>query len=191
MFEISGQPLTLEQIAAVATQKSVPILSGAARRNMQASRDIIEALVREGRVVYGVNTGFGKLSDVHIAPSELELLQLNLVRSHSCGLGAPLPEAEVRAMMLRANVLARGNSGCRVEVVETLLAMLERGVHPVIPEKGSVGASGDLAPLAHLALGLIGEGTVEWNGAMRPSADALRDAGIAPLRLAAKEGLAL
>ena len=192
MFEISGQPLTLEQIAAVATQKSVPILSGAARRNMQASRDIIEALVREGRVVYGVNTGFGKLADVHIPPSELELLQLNLVRSHSCGVGAPLSEIETRAMMLlRANVLARGNSGCRIEIAESLLDMLNRGVHPVIPEKGSVGASGDLAPLAHLALAMIGEGEAFYRGQRLPSAAALRAANLSPVRLAAKEGLAL
>jgi histidine ammonia-lyase len=153
---------------------------------------VIEAVLREKRVVYGVNTGFGKLSEVHIPASDLEQLQLNLVRSHCCGLGNPLSEAETRAMMLlRANVLARGNSGCRVEVIETLLAMLERGVHPRIPEKGSVGASGDLAPLAHLALGLIGEGTVRSGGVERPAAEALREAGIAPLRLAAKEGLAL
>jgi histidine ammonia-lyase len=159
---------------------------------MQASRDLVEVLIRQGRVVYGVNTGFGKLSDVHIAPSELDLLQLNLVRSHSCGIGDPLPETETRAMMLlRANVLALGNSGCRVELVEALLHMLDRGVHPVIPEKGSVGASGDLAPLAHLALALIGEGESFYRGRRLPSAEALRLAELLPLRLAAKEGLAL
>src|SRR6201996_7093589 len=139
MLQISGQPLTLEQIVAVAKQELDAVLLSAARQNIQASRDVVEAVIRQGRVVYGVNTGFGKLSDVHIPPSELELLQLNLVRSHSCGLGDPLPEIETRAMMLlRANVLALGNSGCRVELVEALLDMLDRGVQPVIPEKGSV-----------------------------------------------------
>jgi histidine ammonia-lyase len=192
MLEISGQPLTLEQIATVSARKLRPVLSEDARRAMQSSRDVVEDVIRQGRVVYGVNTGFGKLSDVHIPPSELELLQLNLVRSHSCGLGSSLPEDETRAMMLlRANVLARGNSGCRIQVVELLLAMLERGVHPVIPEKGSVGASGDLAPLAHLALSMIGEGESFYGGRRLPGADALSAAELSPVRLAAKEGLAL
>jgi histidine ammonia-lyase len=191
-LEISGQPVTLEQIAAVANGDVAPVLAGSARVRMRAARELIENLIRENRVVYGVNTGFGKLSDVHIPPSELELLQLNLVRSHSCGVGQPLSEAETRAMMLlRANVLALGNSGCRIEVVEALLKMLERRVHPVIPEKGSVGASGDLAPLAHLALSMIGEGQCFYRSQCLPSADALRAADLAPLRLGAKEGLAL
>lgn len=192
MLEISGQPLTLSQIAAVAKQELKPVLSTAARERIQASRDVIEAVIRSGEVVYGVNTGFGKLSDVHIPASDLELLQLNLVRSHACGLGDPLSERETRAMMLlRANVLARGNSGCRIEIVEALLNMLHRGVLPVIPEKGSVGASGDLAPLAHLALSLIGEGESVYRGRRMPGAQALRAAELSPVRLAAKEGLAL
>jgi histidine ammonia-lyase len=192
MLEISGQPLTLKQMTAVARRELTPVLSAAAREKIQESRDVIEAVIRGGDVVYGVNTGFGKLSDVHIPASELELLQLNLVRSHSCGLGAPLSEMETRAMMLlRANVLARGNSGCRIELVEALLSMLDRGVHPVIPEKGSVGASGDLAPLAHLALSLIGEGESFFDGRRAPGGEALRAAGLSPVRLAAKEGLAL
>jgi histidine ammonia-lyase len=192
MLEISGQPLTLEEIAAVSAGRVRPVVSDGARRAMQASREVVEDVIRQGRVMYGVNTGFGKLSDVHILPSELELLQLNLVRSHSCGLGPPLPEDETRAMMLlRANVLARGNSGCRVELVDLLLAMLEHGVHPVIPEKGSVGASGDLAPLAHLALSMIGEGESFYCGQRLAAADALGAAGLVPVRLAAKEGLAL
>jgi histidine ammonia-lyase len=191
-LEISGQPLTLEQIAAVGNGHVIPVLTDSARQRMRASRELIENLIRENRVVYGVNTGFGKLSDVHIPPSELDLLQLNLVRSHSCGVGNPLSEMETRAMMLlRANVLALGNSGCRVELVEALLKMLERGVHPVIPEKGSVGASGDLAPLAHLALSMIGEGESFYRGQRLPSSEALRSAALAPVRLAAKEGLAL
>jgi histidine ammonia-lyase len=159
---------------------------------MQASREVIERVIREGRIVYGVNTGFGKLSDVHISPSELEQLQLNLVRSHSCGVGPPLSEPETRALMLlRANVLARGNSGCRIEIVEGLLGMLQHRIHPVIPEKGSVGASGDLAPLAHLALSMIGEGESFYRGERLPGGEALRAAGLKPVRLAAKEGLAL
>ena len=192
MLELSGQFLTLEQVAAVAQGQLAVGLAVSARDRMQSSREVIEAVLREGRVVYGVNTGFGKLSDMHISASQLTALQLNLVRSHACGMGAPLSEAETRAvMLLRANVLARGNSGCRVEVVETLLDMLDRRVHPVIPEKGSVGASGDLAPLAHLALALIGEGQSWWKSHAAASEQALREAEITPLRLAAKEGLAL
>ena len=191
-LELDGQPLLLEQVATVANGLANAVLAKAARERMQASRDVIERVITEGRIVYGVNTGFGKLSDVHISPSELEQLQLNLVRSHSCGVGRPLSEPETRAMMLlRANVLARGNSGCRVEIVETLLEMLRRCVHPVIPEKGSVGASGDLAPLAHLALSMIGEGESLYGGERLFAGEALRRAGITPLQLAAKEGLAL
>jgi histidine ammonia-lyase len=191
-LELEGQRLTLDQIAAVANESLEPVLSRAAREPMQASREVIERLIREGRIVYGVNTGFGKLSDVHISPSELEQLQLNLVRSHSCGVGLPLSEPETRALMLlRANVLARGNSGCRIEIVEKLLEMLRSRVHPVIPEKGSVGASGDLAPLAHLALSMIGEGESFYRGERLPGGEALRAAGMSPIRLAAKEGLAL
>jgi histidine ammonia-lyase len=191
-LELSGQALTFEEIASVAFGQSEPSLAEGARGRMQASRDVIEDVVRQQRVVYGVNTGFGKLSDVHIPPQELRVLQLNLVRSHACGVGDPLPEPDTRAMMLlRANVLARGNSGCRVELVTTLLEMLRLRVHPVIPARGSVGASGDLAPLAHLALALIGEGECRYQGRRMASAEALRMAEIAPLRLEAKEGLAL
>jgi histidine ammonia-lyase len=192
MLSLSGQRLSLEEIDAVANGTLAVELAETARNRVRAAREVVEAVLRENRVVYGVNTGFGKLSDVHIPASDLEQLQLNLVRSHCCGVGSPLSEAETRAMMLlRANVLARGNSGSRVEVVETLLAMLQNGVYPLIPEKGSVGASGDLAPLAHLALGLIGEGAVRWRGEVRQSTEGLREAGITPVRLAAKEGLAL
>jgi histidine ammonia-lyase len=192
MLELSGQRLTLEQTDAVASDRLPVALAAMARERVRAAREVINAVLRDGRIVYGVNTGFGKLSDVHISPVELEALQLNLVRSHCCGLGAPLSESETRAvMLLRANVLARGNSGCRDVVIDTLLAMLNSGVHPLIPEKGSVGASGDLAPLAHLALGLIGEGESRCNGQQRPSSELLKSNGITPLRLAAKEGLAL
>jgi histidine ammonia-lyase len=192
MLEVSGQSLTLEQINSVASGELQSSLPDRARTRIQASRQVVEEVLRQDRVVYGVNTGFGKLCDVRIPSSELEALQLNLVRSHACGVGEPLSEAETRAMMLlRANVLALGNSGCRVDLPETLLAMLDRRVHPVIPEKGSVGASGDLAPLAHLALSMVGEGESWFGGQRLAGGEALRAAEITPVRLAAKEGLAL
>ncbi|MBV8573377.1 MAG: aromatic amino acid lyase, partial [Acidobacteriaceae bacterium] len=192
MLQISGQSLPLSQIASVAAGSLGVDLAPAAARRVAAAREVVERVIREGRVVYGVNTGFGRLAEVNVSGQELEALQLNLVRSHSCGVGPPLAEEETRALMLlRANVLARGNSGCRVEVIEMLLAMLAARVHPVIPEKGSVGASGDLAPLAHLALSMIGEGEAFFRGARIASAEALRAVNIQPLRLAAKEGLAL
>src|SRR3989454_4582921 len=192
MLELDGQRLTLKQVAAVASGDEHVTLSPVARVRVDQSRRVVEKIVAEGRIVYGVNTGFGKLSDVHIEPAQLRELQLNLVRSHSCGLGAPLSEAEARSMLLlRANVLARGYSGCRSALIDALIGMLEGGVTPVIPEKGSVGASGDLAPLAHLALALIGEGEAFYRGERLPSADALRRAEIEPLQLEVKEGLAL
>jgi len=191
-LELHGQPLGLREIASVARGEEQAVLADEARRRISRSRAVVDRLLAEGRVVYGVNTGFGKLADIHIPAEDLEALQLNLVRSHASGLGDPLSIPETRAMMLlRANVLAMGYSGCRMEVVETLLRMMEAGVYPRVPEKGSVGASGDLAPLAHLALGMIGEGTCWYGGAWIPSGEALEAAGIAPLRLAAKEGLAL
>src|SRR5439155_25609442 len=163
-----------------------------ARTRIEAARAVVEKIVEQNRTVYGVNTGFGKLSDVHIERGRLGELQLNLVRSHSCGLGNPLSETEARAMLLlRANVLACGLSGARSVVVDTLVAMLERGVTPVIPEKGSVGASGDLAPLAHLALTAIGEGEAFFQGERMESSVAMDRAGIEALQLEAKEGLAL
>jgi histidine ammonia-lyase len=192
MLELNGQPLTLEQINAVAHNKETVSLSDEAREKIEASRRVIEEIIASGKIVYGVNTGFGKLSDVHIPHDELKALQINLVRSHSCGVGALLAEEEVRAMLLlRANVLAKGFSGVRTIVIETLIAMLNRGVHPVIPSKGSVGASGDLAPLSHLSLTAIGEGEAFYNGTRMPSASALKKAEIEPLSLEAKEGLAL
>jgi len=192
MLELNGQKLTLQQIVDVANGKERVALTGEARGRVEESRHVVEQIVAQKRTVYGVNTGFGKLSDVSIDPSDLRQLQLNLVRSHSCGLGDPLSEPEARAMLLlRANVLATGFSGARPLVIETLIAMLERGVTPVIPEKGSVGASGDLAPLAHLALAAIGEGEAFLNGERLPSNLALQRAQIAPLQLEVKEGLAL
>jgi len=192
MLEIDGQKLSLAQVAAVAHGAERVSLSSAARTRVETSRRVVEKIVVEERTVYGVNTGFGKLSDVHIKQSQLRELQLNLVRSHSCGLGPPLSEAEARAMLLlRANVLAQGYSGCRSVLIEILIEMLECGVTPVIPEKGSVGASGDLAPLAHLALTVIGEGEAFYRDERMPSAQALQKASIEQLQLEAKEGIAL
>jgi len=192
MLQLNGQQLTLQQIADVAKGREQVVLAAEARARVEKARHVVEDIVAEGRTVYGVNTGFGKLSDVSIDKSDLVQLQLNLVRSHSVGLGEPLPEDEARAMvLLRANVLASGFSGARPLVIETLIAMLEKGVTPVIPEKGSVGASGDLAPLAHLALAAIGEGEVFYKGERLAAADGLQQAAIQPLHLEVKEGLAL
>jgi histidine ammonia-lyase len=192
MLELRGQRLSLPEIAAVANGQEQVMLAAEARARCKASRAVVERIVAENRAVYGVNTGFGKLSDVRIEPDQLNELQLNLVRSHSCGLGNPLSEPEARAMLLlRANVLACGLSGARSVVADTLVAMLEQGVTPVIPEKGSVGASGDLAPLAHLALAAIGEGEAFYRGERLPGGEALKRAGIEPLHLEVKEGLAL
>jgi histidine ammonia-lyase len=189
---LDGQALTLEEIEDVSLRGRPVGIAPAALERIVASRELIEGILAAGQTVYGVNTGFGKLSDVRIPAGSLTQLQTNLVRSHAGGVGQPLSEAESRAMLLlRANVLAKGFSGCRRELVELLVALLNAGVHPVIPEKGSVGASGDLAPLAHLALVAIGEGEAFYKGARVAGGEALRRAGLQPLALAAKEGLAL
>jgi histidine ammonia-lyase len=191
MIEIDGASLTLEQTVAVADGAGVQ-LAHTARPRIERARQFVESIVARGEVVYGINTGFGKLADVSIPPDKLRELQLNLVRSHSCGVGDPLPTRAVRAMMLhRANVLAKGYSGCRLIVIETLIQMLNATVHPIIPSRGSVGASGDLAPLSHLALVVIGEGEAEYKGERLSGGEAMSRAGIQPLVLEAKEGLAL
>jgi histidine ammonia-lyase len=190
--ELNGQALTLEEIAAVAVRDEHVGISPSARLRTAASRKVIEQIVTRDTVVYGVNTGFGKLSDVRVPHDELRQLQLNLVRSHACGIGQPLSEPEVRAMMLlRANVLTLGFSGIRCDVIDLLCEMLNQRVYPVVPEKGSVGASGDLAPLAHLALSVIGEGEVFFEGQRMATTEALRRAKLKALELEAKEGLAL
>jgi histidine ammonia-lyase len=189
---LEGQPLTLAVIEAVSLAASPVAVAPAALSRVAASWKLVEEIVAKRQTVYGVNTGFGKLSDVSVPPESLAQLQTNLVRSHAGGVGQPLSEAEARAMLLlRANVLAKGFSGCRPALVELLVALLNAGVHPVIPEKGSVGASGDLAPLAHLALVVIGEGEAFYKGERMSGGEALRRAGLQPLVLAAKEGLAL
>src|SRR5271170_5325114 len=192
VLELDGRSLSLNQIASVSVHGRSVAIAREAYPRMEASRAIVERVVARGETAYGINTGFGKLSDVRIGPDQLEALQRNLVRSHACGIGEPLPEDEVRAMLLlRANVLAKGLSGVRPIVADTLVAMLNQGVHPVIPARGSLGASGDLAPLAHLALTLIGEGEAFYESERIPAASALQRTGIEPLTLAAKEGLAL
>src|SRR5205814_1554578 len=191
-MELNGQALTLTDIATVALDGEAVEISSLAQPRILASRRVVEEIIARDAVVYGVTTGFGKLSDVRIPRDALAELQLNLVRSHACGIGDPLSEPEVRAMMLlRANVLALGFSGIRLEVIEMLCQMLNQRVCPVIPEKGSVGASGDLAPLAHLALSLIGEGESFFQGQRLEGREALRRAGLKPVLLEAKEGLAL
>ena len=189
---LSGNDLTLGQLYQVVLEGFEVTLAPEARARMDASRAVVERLSTSDVAAYGINTGFGALATVRIQPEQIRELQLNLVRSHACGVGAPLAEDETRAMiLLRANALAKGFSGVRPVVVETLLAMLNRGALPVIPSQGSVGASGDLAPLAHLALVAIGEGEATYKGARLSGGDALKHADIAPLKLEAKEGLAL
>jgi histidine ammonia-lyase len=192
IIRLSGDSFTLADLVAVANRRARVRLAPQARRAIAGSRRVVDRAVRSGETVYGVTTGFGKFADVAIAPKDLEVLQRNLVRSHAAGVGPALPDPAVRGMMaLRANALARGNSGIRVATIETLLAMLAADVLPVVPAQGSVGASGDLAPLSHLALGLMGEGRVRVRGRERGAREALRAARIRPAALAAKEGLAL
>ncbi|HEX4758306.1 MAG TPA: aromatic amino acid lyase, partial [Terracidiphilus sp.] len=180
-LNLNGQPLTLAEIEAVALDDCAVAIAPAALERLNASRALIEEILAAGDAVYGVNTGFGRLSDVRVPHERLAELQTNLVRSHAGGVGAPLSVGESRAMLLlRANVLAKGFSGCRAAVPGLLVAMLNAGVSPVIPEKGSVGASGDLAPLAHLALVVIGEGEAFHKGERLAGSEALRRAGLQP-----------
>jgi len=189
---LDGRSLTLEDLEAVARGQRPVALAAEARSVVVAARRVVDEAVTQGRVVYGVTTGFGNFADVVIPAHRLKELQVNLVRSHAAGVGPALGEAETRALMLlRANVLAKGFSGIRPETLELLIAMLNRGVHPVVPAQGSVGASGDLAPLAHLAVALVGEGMSRFEGREMASSEALRATGLAPVELQAKEGLAL
>jgi len=191
MIEFDGQTLTPEAVEAVAHGASVA-LAAAARQRVQASRAVVDEIVRSQRPVYGVSTGVGKLCTVPIPAAQAAQLQKNIIRSHAAGVGAPLPEPAVRAMMvLRANALACGYSGVRPVVIDTLVEMIGRGVHPLIPRQGSLGASGDLAPLAHLALVMIGEGEATYGGTRMRGDEAMARAGVPPLVLGPKEGLAL
>jgi histidine ammonia-lyase len=189
---VDGRSLRIGGVEAVARHGAGVAFEDSARTKVAQARRVVEGILDSGKVVYGVNTGFGKLADVRISPDQLDQLQLNLLRSHACGVGEPFAEDVVRAMLLlRANVLATGHAGCRPLVVDRILELLEVGVHPVVPSRGSVGASGDLAPLAHLALVLVGEGEAIFQGERQDGGTALERAGIEPLQLGAKEGLAL
>jgi histidine ammonia-lyase len=189
---INGNDLTFEALYDVALRERPVTLAADARRRMEASRAVIDRLTESDAIAYGVNTGFGDLATVRIPHEQIRQLQVNLVRSHSCGVGAPLSAPETRALLLlRANALAKGFSGVRPVLVEVLCGMLNRGVHPVVPAQGSVGASGDLAPLSHLAQVIIGEGEAMFQGERLPGGEAMRRAEIAPLALEAKEGLSL
>jgi len=189
---IDGRSLDHAGLESVARDGREVALESGAREAVRAARRIVDGAVERGDVVYGVTTGFGSFADVRIATDKLRELQLNLVRSHAAGVGEPLaPDATRALMLLRANVLAKGFSGVRLETLERLVAMLNRRVLPVVPSQGSVGASGDLAPLAHLALALVGEGECLFDGRRVPAGEALRAAGLAPVVLEPKEGLAL
>ncbi|MDQ2864715.1 MAG: histidine ammonia-lyase [Candidatus Eremiobacteraeota bacterium] len=189
--ELDGRHLALESVEAVARGAAVTIAEPATRRVAKA-RAFVDRRFAGGDAIYGVTTGFGRLANVQIDPQDAGVLQLNLVRSHSCGTGAPLAQEFVRAAgVLRVNSLAAGHSGVKVETLELLAGLLNRGVTPVVPSQGSVGASGDLAPLAHMSLTLIGEGEAYYQGDRMPSATALARAGLRPVVLGPKEGLAL
>jgi histidine ammonia-lyase len=184
--------LSLAGLAAFAKSRDKVTLDASTRERLQAGADAVRRMVDEGKAVYGINTGFGKLANTHIADDELELLQRNLVLSHSVGVGALLSDEVVRlTMLLKIASLARGYSGVRPEVVDALVALLNADVYPCIPSKGSVGASGDLAPLAHMSAVLLGLGEVRCGGKILPAADGLKRAALEPLRLGPKEGLAL
>lgn len=192
MIYLDGNSLTIEEIVKIAREGEEVSLTETAKKNIQISRNIVEKNIEEKRVIYGLNTGFGKFVNVAISENELDKLQLNLILSDAVGVGSPFDKDVTRAiMLLRINALAKGYSGIRLVTVETLLAMLNQGIHPVIPEKGSVGSSGDLCPLAHMVLPMIGEGEAEYKGTILSGKEAMEAAGIPIIQLKAKEGLAL
>src|SRR5213076_221874 len=191
-IRLTGDDLRLEDVWAVAHEGATAELTDEARVRMTAAREVVERSAGESHHVYGVNTGFGRFVSRSIPPELASELQLRLLRSHACGVGEPYPDEIVRAaLLLRANTLAKGSSGARETTVELLLECLDRNVLPVVPSRGSVGASGDLAPLAHLALPLVGEGEAFVDGERLPGFEALTRVGLEPTRLAAKEGLSL
>ncbi|SES14561.1 histidine ammonia-lyase [Salipaludibacillus aurantiacus] len=192
MITLTGETLDFTQMKRILYKKEQVAASEESMKKVRQSRRAVEKIVREGKTVYGITTGFGKFSDVFINKNDTEELQLNLVHSHACGIGAPFPELVSRAMvLLRANALLKGYSGVRPVVIERLIDLVNKEIHPVIPEKGSLGASGDLAPLSHLALVLLGEGEVFYKGERLPALDVLTKEEVFPIRLTAKEGLAL
>src|SRR6187402_3308936 len=191
---LNGDDLTIEDVWSVAVGRTRAALSDDGRSRMAAARELVDraASAASGEHTYGINTGFGRFVSKSIPPELSEELQLRLLRSHACGVGEPYPDDVVRAaMLLRANALAKGFSGARVETIELLVAALVSGVVPRVPSRGSVGASGDLAPLAHLALPLVGEGEATVGDRLLGGAEALAACGLTPIRLAAKEGLSL
>ena len=189
---IDGRNLTVEEVIRVARTDEPVKIAPAAQVAVKKARDYVDQKLAEGAIIYGLTTGFGKFSDTFIGSEDVVALQRNLIVSHSCAMGEPLPKQVVRAaMLLRCNALSRGNSGIRPETLNTLLTMLNKGVHPIIPEKGSLGASGDLAPLSHMVMSMIGEGEAEYKGKVMKSAKAMKLANIPVVQLAAKEGLAL
>ncbi|GAB4031294.1 MAG: histidine ammonia-lyase [Elusimicrobiota bacterium] len=189
-----GESFLLEELPEIIEKTSQFKLSKAAEKKISVTRNAMEKMLKKGKIVYGINTGFGQLASEVISPENLNKLQLNLIRSHACGVGKPLSDREARALIfIRAGELARGHSGVRPELIKTMIKVLNSGIVPFIPEKGSVGASGDLAPSAHMALCLIGEGLARFEGESRwrRSSMVLKEAGIKPLELREKEGLAL
>jgi histidine ammonia-lyase len=187
-----GEHLTLADVVTVARERAAVALSPHARTRVERSRAVVERLAGEGRAIYGISTGVGELAGVHISPEQTAQLQINIVRSHSAGVGEALPDEVVRAMMLlRAHALALGYSGIRLQTLDLLIQMLNQAIHPVVPSQGSVGASGDLAPLAHLALAMIGESSATVNGHRLSSREALAKVRLSPVVLGAKEGMAL
>lgn len=192
MISINGLDLTLDQVISVARGGKKVEMTPEAKEAVNKARRYVDKKLSEKAIVYGLTTGFGKFSDTFVPEEETAALQRNLIISHSCGMGNPLPTEVVRAaMLLRCNALSRGNSGIRLSTIETLLEMLNKGVHPIIPEKGSLGASGDLAPLSHIVLVMLGEGEAEYQGVRMTGREAMKKAGIPIIELAAKEGLAL
>ncbi|HME00273.1 MAG TPA: histidine ammonia-lyase [Terriglobia bacterium] len=189
---LTGHDLTLEDFFDVVLRKRPVGLQADALSAMNRSRKVVESIIQERRVVYGVTTGVGSLSTEHIEPDKARELQINVVRSHACGVGEPLTDAETRGLLLlRANGLARGLSGVRPSIAQLLCDFLNHGIRPTIPARGSVGASGDLAPLAHMALAMVGEGEVVYRGRRMRGERAILDAGLEPITLEAKEGLSL
>ncbi|MGQ9530682.1 MAG: histidine ammonia-lyase [Candidatus Bathycorpusculaceae bacterium] len=189
---INGETLTIEDVVKVARENAKVVIPEKVRMRVKKSREVLEKFLKEKQVIYGVNTGFGALSNTTISPEESKKLQINLIRSHSTGVGEKLSTEVVRALMLlRANTLAKGYSGIRLETLETIVEMINKGVHPIIPAKGSVGASGDLAPLSHMSLVLIGEGEAEYQGQVMSGKEAMEKAKINPVQLEFKEGIAL
>lgn len=189
---IDGKHLSVNKLMRVAVKKAGLSLAKSVVQRIGRARAVVEKVIESGVVKYGINTGFGKLSELIITGDQMDQLQENLILSHASGVGSPLPEEIVRAIMvLKVHNLAAGYSGCRLEVVKTLVDMINAGVHPIIPEKGSVGASGDLAPLAHMALVMIGEGRAMYKGVELPGLLAMKEAGIPPLKLKAKDGIVL